>query len=67
MTFGSNIADARKALGLTQEQLADKMTVSYQAISSWERDECLPDGRRCLAMKTALSAESAPVIVRQVL
>ena len=43
MTTGMRIADARKRAGLTQAQVAEKLDVSYQAVSSWERDEYLPD------------------------
>ena len=42
MNIGENIVIARKNLNLTQADLADKMNVSYQAVSSWERDENLP-------------------------
>lgn len=42
-TIGSFIAALRKANGLTQKQLADKLCVSDKAVSRWERDECAPD------------------------
>lgn len=42
-TIGSFIAALRKANGLTQKQLADKLNVSDKAVSRWERDECAPD------------------------
>ena len=35
--FGQNLLNRRKALGLTQEQLAAKLKVSFQAVSKWER------------------------------
>ena len=34
--IGQYIAGKRKALGLTQKQLAEKLGVSRQAISKWE-------------------------------
>ena len=43
MSIGTNIAAFRKARGLTQEQLADRLDISFQAVSTWERDENLPD------------------------
>lgn len=42
-TIGSFIAALRRANGLTQRQLADKLCVSDKAVSRWERDEALPD------------------------
>lgn len=42
-SIGAFIAALRKANGLTQKQLAEKLNVSDKAISRWERDECAPD------------------------
>ena len=42
-TIGSFIATLRKAQGLTQKDLAEKLGVSDKAVSRWERDECAPD------------------------
>ena len=33
---GNFIMEKRKSLGMTQQQLADKLNVSFQAISKWE-------------------------------
>lgn len=43
MTFGEKIRKARKDNGLTQEQLAEKLMVSRQAITKWESNKGLPD------------------------
>lgn len=42
-TIGSFIAALRKASGLTQRELAEKLNVSDKAVSRWERDESAPD------------------------
>jgi len=36
MTIGERIAELRRAAGLSQEQLAELLEVSRQAISKWE-------------------------------
>lgn len=43
MSLGSNLFNARKKSGLTQETVAEKLGVSRQTISKWETDETLPD------------------------
>ena len=42
-TMGSFIAALRKANGMTQQDLADKLNVSNKAVSRWENDEAAPD------------------------
>ena len=41
--IGSFIQQRRKAMNLTQKQLADKIGVTDKAISKWERGEGCPD------------------------
>ena len=41
--IGSYIAGKRKALDLTQRELAEKLGVSDKSVSKWERGVCLPD------------------------
>lgn len=43
IVFGEKLKNHRKALALTQEEVAEKMGVSGQAVSKWELGECLPD------------------------
>ena len=42
-TIGQNIAYFRKQKQLTQEELAEKMSVTAQAVSKWECDASYPD------------------------
>ncbi|MDE5967210.1 MAG: phosphoribosylformylglycinamidine cyclo-ligase [Lachnospiraceae bacterium] len=41
--IGNFIMNKRKALGLTQQQLADKLNISFQAISKWENGTTYPN------------------------
>lgn len=43
MTLGERIKRARIKANMTQEELANKLTVSRQAISKWESDKGIPD------------------------
>ena len=43
ITIGNYITKKRKALNLTQEQLAEKLNVSNKTISKWENGKCMPD------------------------
>ena len=43
MTLGEKLKDVRGKLGLSQEQLAQKLCVSRQAVAKWEADRGLPD------------------------
>ena len=42
-TIGKNIYDLRKKRNMTQDELAEKMGVSSQAVSKWEKDLSIPD------------------------
>ena len=42
-TMGKFIAVLRKANGMTQQELGDKLMVSDNTVSKWERDERMPD------------------------
>lgn len=51
MTLGQKIQRLRKEKRLTQEQLAERLHVSRQAVSRWELDEVLPDTQNLLPLK----------------
>jgi len=43
IAFGAKLKQQRKAKNLTQEDVAAQVGVSGQAVSKWEKGECLPD------------------------
>ena len=42
-TIGKRISALRKARGMKQEELAERLDVSGQAVSKWENDQTCPD------------------------
>ncbi len=42
-TFGNLVTQLRKAKGMTQADLAEKMGITDKAVSKWERDLSYPD------------------------
>lgn len=43
MTIADRIQSLRKAKGMSQEELADKVGVSRQSVSKWESEQAAPD------------------------
>ena len=43
MNIGNKIRELRKQRGITQEQLAESIGISFQAVSKWENNIALPD------------------------
>ena len=60
MTLGQNIQAARKARGLSQEALAEKVGVSRQALGKWEKDTALPglDNLQALAAELGVGVDA---------
>ena len=65
LRMGENIRRHRHALGLTQEQLGEKLGVSYQAISRWENGTAYPDIE--FLQPVLLQLDPIPCKMRQVL
>ena len=55
MTFGEKLREGRKAAKMTQEQLANILSVSRQAITKWEGDKGIPDVENLKLISQALS------------
>lgn len=55
MSIGSQISARRKQMSMTQQDLAEKMEVSFQAVSAWERDEYLPETDKLKGLAKALN------------
>ena len=72
MILGEKIAQLRRKNGWSQEELADKMGVSRQAVSKWESNQTTPDLERILRLSSLfgvtidylLKDDAAPEIPR---
>ena len=54
LKIGHYIQHLRKAAGMTQKELAEKLNVSFQAVSKWENGDALPDTGLLLDLCDAL-------------
>jgi len=52
--IGERIKAARKAKGLSQEALGEKLEVSFQAVSSWETGKFVPDAEHLPQLSAVL-------------
>lgn len=50
MTFGEKLQRLRQRAGMSQDALAEKLGVSRQAVSRWERDETMPETDKVIAL-----------------
>lgn len=57
MSLGKNIQYLRKQKKITQEQLAELMSVSRQTISRWEADEIIPELNKLVALSDMFSCK----------
>lgn len=50
MNLSDRIQALRKANGMSQEELADRMGVTRQAVSKWESEQSMPDLDKVIAL-----------------
>ena len=62
MSIGDNIRKLREDRDLTQEILADMVGVTFQAISSWERDEYRPDTDNLIRLAEELDVSVSAIV-----
>jgi len=58
MEFNERIAAARRAAGLTQEQLGERVGVTRQAVSKWEAGTAMPDALTAAKLCDALNVSA---------
>ena len=72
MPFGQNVQRLRRAAGLSQEELAERLGVTRQAVSKWERDSAYPEMEKLARMsrlfgvtvEALLNGDPAPAAAR---
>lgn len=57
MSLGKNIQYLRKQKKITQEQFAERMSVSRQTVSRWEADEVVPELNKLVALSDVFSCK----------
>ena len=62
MSIGSNIKAFREERKLTQEQVAEALGISFQAVSSWERDEYNPDTDKLIRLAEVLGVSVSALV-----
>ena len=62
MRFGNNIRALREERKLTQENVAEALGVSFQAVSSWERDEYKPDVDNLLRLANLFEVSVSTIV-----
>lgn len=60
--IGKYIAEKRKALGLTQKQLAEKLNMSDKSVSKWERGLSIPDADVLIEMANLLDVSVSQLL-----
>ena len=60
MSFADRLKDARRVCGLSQEELAEQLDVSRQAVGKWEQGQAYPEVEKlltlCAVLNTSLDA-----------
>ena len=62
MSIGNNIRTLREERNLTQEQIAERIGISFQAVSSWERDEYKPDTDKLIKLAEILDVSISAIV-----
>ena len=61
MSIGTNIKRLREERRYTQEQIAEALGISFQAVSSWERDEYKPDTDKLMKLAEFLDVSVSAI------
>lgn len=65
MTFGEKLYQLRKTQGLSQEELAEKLHTSRQAISKWENDNGYPETEKIILIAKLFSVSLDDLLMEE--
>ena len=57
MNLGDKIKQSRMSMGLSQDQLAQKLSVNVQTVAAWENSQSIPDDEKLNLLKNILNFE----------
>lgn len=66
MLFHEKLIQRRKEQGMTQEDLAERLSVSRQTVSKWENGECMPDADKFIRLSDILEISLDELAGREV-
>ena len=66
MLFNEKLIQRRKERGMTQEELADRLSVSRQTVSKWENGDCMPDADKFIRLSDILEISLDELAGREV-
>lgn len=62
MSIGANLRSLREERKLTQEQVAEVLGITFQAVSSWERDEYRPDTDKLIRLAELFDVSVSAIV-----
>ena len=62
MTLADRIQQLRKQKGISQEELADRVGVSRQAVSKWESEQSVPDMDKIILLSDYFEVTTDPLL-----
>ena len=58
MSFANRLKEARRVCGLSQEELAERLEVSRQAVGKWEQGQAYPELEKLIALCAVLNVSA---------
>lgn len=65
MTFGEKLLALRQRAGMSQDALAERLGVSRQAVSKWERDEAVPETDKVIRIAQLFSVSTDYLLLNE--